>query len=96
VRPVNSGHANRAIGSAQDELLPEVRLASDVGQRLRRTANAIEQGNLLGMIEDEVGWPGFRLQIEISAQQLQRIVSGVRLRRAIRSEPTSRVADPVT
>ena len=69
VRPVNSGHANRAIVSAQDELLPEVRLASDVGQRLRRTANAIEQGSLVGMIEDEVGWPGFRLQVEINAQQ---------------------------
>src|SRR5207248_10988154 len=49
--------------------LPEVRLASDVGQRLRGTTNAIEQGNLLRMIEDEVGWPGFRLQIEINGQQ---------------------------
>jgi hypothetical protein len=54
---VNGGHANRAVGSAQDELLPEVQLASDVGQGLRGTANALEQGNLLGMIEDEVGWP---------------------------------------
>ena len=70
VRPVNSRHANRAVGSAQDELLPEVQLASDVGQRLRGTTNAIEQGNLLGRIEDEVGWPGFRLQLEINPQQL--------------------------
>jgi len=27
VRPVNSGHANRAVGSAQDESLPKVQLA---------------------------------------------------------------------
>jgi hypothetical protein len=59
VRPVNTGRTNRAVGSAQDELLPEVRLASDVGQRLRGTSNPIEQGNLLGVIEDEVGWLGF-------------------------------------
>src|ERR1700758_5009243 len=61
--------ATQIVPSARrrDELLPEVRLASDVGQRLRRTANAIEQGSLLGVIEDEVGWPGFRLQVEINA-----------------------------
>ncbi len=38
-------------------------------QRFGRTSGVIEQGNLLGMIEGEVGWPGFRLQVEIDAQQ---------------------------
>src|SRR5207253_2689879 len=66
VPAVHCSHTNRAVGSAQDEVLPQLRLTSGGRQRVGRASGGAGHGNPFGTVDDELGTPRSVPQIDVT------------------------------